>query len=73
MFILALCIEMGEFVMILRDTRPGINHKSSYDRESRVTTVIDGQGEVPNLYVVKLLHKRESVKVDELCQNYKLS
>ena len=33
----------GEFVLILRDTRPGINHKLSYDREGRVITVIDGK------------------------------
>ena len=38
----SVCRE-GEFVLILRDTRPGINHKLSYDREGRVITVIDGK------------------------------
>ena len=51
--------------MVLRDTRPDINHNLSYDREGRVITVIDGQGEGPNLYVVKLLHERGNVKVNE--------
>ena len=60
----------GDFVIVLRDTRHGINHNLSYDREGRVITVIDGQGEGPNLYVVKLLHKRGGLKVDELCQSY---
>ena len=48
----------SSFVTVLMDTRPGINHDLSYDREGRVITVLDGQGEGPNLYVVKLLHER---------------
>ena len=31
----------GDFVMVLKDTRPGINPSLSYDRDGRVTTVVD--------------------------------
>ena len=52
--------------MILKDTRPGVSFKSSYDKEGRVIEAIDGKGSVHNLYVVKLLHDHGTEKVDEL-------
>ena len=58
--------RVGDLVMILKDTRPGVSFKSSYDKEGRVMEVIDGKGSGPNVYVVKLLHEIGSEKVDEL-------
>ena len=55
----------GDFVMILRDTRPGVSFTVSYDKEGKVMQVMDGEGTGPNLYIVKLLHERGSEKVDE--------
>ena len=52
--------------MILKDTRPGVSFKLSYDKEGRAIEAIDGKGSGPNLYVVKLLHEKDSEKVDEL-------
>ena len=40
--------------MTLKDTRPGVSFKRSYDKEGRVIEAIDGKGSGPNLYVVKL-------------------
>ena len=58
--------RVGDLVMILKDTRPGVSFKSSYDKEGRVIEAIDGKGSGPNLYVVKLLHEHGTEKVDEL-------
>ena len=55
----------GDFVMILRDTKPGVSYTFSYDKEGKVMQVMDGEGTGPNLYIVKLLHERGSEKVDE--------
>ena len=55
----------GDFVMILRDTRPGVSFTFSYDKEGKVMQVMDGEGTGPNLYIDKLLHERGSEKVDE--------
>jgi hypothetical protein len=58
--------RVGDLVMILKDTRPGVSFKSSYDKEGRVIEAIDGKGSGPNLYVVKLLREHGTEKVDEL-------
>ena len=58
----------GDLVVDLKDTRPTINSSLSYGRDGRITTVVDGQG----VAVVKLLHQRGSVKIDELCESYTL-
>ena len=58
--------RVGDLVMILKDTRPGVSFKRSYDKEGRVIEVIDGKGSGPNLYVVKLQHEKKCEKVDEL-------
>ena len=58
--------RVGDLVMILKDTRPGVSFKLSYDKEGRVIEAIDGKGSGPNLYVVKLLHEHGTEKVDEL-------
>ena len=52
--------------MTLKDTRPGVSFKLSYDKEGREIEAIDGKGSGPNLYVVKLLHEHGTEKVDEL-------
>ena len=58
--------RVGDLAMILKDTRPGVSFKLSYDKEGRVIEAIDGKGSGPNLYVVKLLHEHGAEKVDEL-------
>ena len=58
----------GDYVAILgiSDTRPGIRNIFSYDKEGRVTKVVNGEGEKPNRCIVKLLHEKGSEKVNEL-------
>ena len=34
----------GDYVVILGDTRPGINSNFSYDKEGKITQVVDGEG-----------------------------
>ena len=58
--------KIGDYVVIIADTRPGICNIFSYDKEGKVTKVVDGKGASPNRYIVKLLHERGSEKVDEL-------
>ena len=58
--------RVGDLAMILKDTRPGVSFKLSYDKEGRAIEAIDGKGSGPNLYVVKLLHEHGTEKVDEL-------
>ena len=58
--------RVGDLAMILKDTRPGVSFKLSYDKEGRVIEAIDGKGSGPNLYVVKLLREHGTEKVDEL-------
>ena len=58
--------RVGDLAMILKDTRPGVSFKLSYDKEGRAIEAIDGKGSGPNLYVVKLLRERGAEKVDEL-------
>ena len=48
--------RVGDLVMILKDTRPGVSYKDSYDKEGKVIEVIDREGTGPNLYNVKLQH-----------------
>ena len=42
--------RVGDLVMILKDTRPGVSYTASYEKEGRVTQVIDGGGTGPNQY-----------------------
>ena len=42
--------RQGDFVIILKDTRPGVSYTASYEKEGRVTQVIDGGGTGPNQY-----------------------
>ena len=58
--------RVGDLAMTLKDTRPGVSFKLSYDEEGRAIEAIDGKGSGPNLYVVKLLRERGAEKVDEL-------
>ena len=57
-----LCSDIGNPI----DTRPGIRNIFSYDKEGRVTKVVNGEGEKPNRCIVKLLHEKGSEKVNEL-------
>ena len=52
--------KIGDYVVIIADTRPGICNIFSYDKEGKVTKVVDGKGASPNRYIVKLLHERGS-------------
>ena len=44
----------GDYVVILRDTRPGVSNNFSYDKEGKIMDVMDGEGASPNRYIVPI-------------------
>ena len=55
--------SVGDLVMIVKDTTPGMDPSFSYDKEERITMVMSGR---PNHYNVKLLHEAGTEEVTEL-------
>ena len=56
--------RVGDLVMILKDTRPGVSFKSSYDKEGRVIEAIDGKGSIISQLLCRFpLHPETSKRV----------
>ena len=58
--------SVGDLVMIVKDTTPGVDPSFSYDKEGRITMVMSDKETHPNEFVLKLLHELSSEEATDL-------